>query len=133
MAFSTFSPKDIRTINITQKASDAVTRSLLADIPDIVIATPARAYITLSTSALSLDNLTHLVIDEADLVLSYGHEEDLRLLVKSISKGVQISLISATPSTDVDVVKNLFSRNPYRLELDEAETDSASIAQYVVK
>ena len=108
-------------------------RSLLADSPDIVVATPARASVALNTSALSLDNLTHLVIDEADLVLSYGYDEDLKSLVKSIPKGVQTSLMSATLSADVEEVKGLFCRDPSVLELDEAQSDGADLAQYVVK
>ena len=52
---------------------DAVQRSLRANSPDIIIATPARAALNLNTDVLSFDNLNlfHLVIDEADVDLSY--------------------------------------------------------------
>lgn len=56
-SFATFATKDIRVVNLTQKVSDAVQRSLLADSPDIVIATPARASANLESSALSPDKL----------------------------------------------------------------------------
>ena len=117
--FSAFCAKDILTINTTQKISDDVQRSLLADIPDIVVATPARAALNLSTSALSLEHLVHLVIDEADLVLSYGYDEDLQNVAKAIPKGVQTFLMSATLTTEVETLKGLFCRDPVVLNLDE--------------
>ncbi|MCJ1388256.1 ATP-dependent DNA/RNA helicase [Xylographa bjoerkii] len=132
-SFSAFCAKNVSTINLTQKTPDTVQRSLLADFPDIVVATPARAFLNLSTSALSLQDLAHLVIDEADLVLSYGYEEDLQNVAKAIPSGVQTYLMSATLSTEVDTLKGLFCRDPVVLALDEAEDESSGVSQYVVK
>ena len=132
-AFSSFAAKDIRAINLTQKVSDSVQRSLLADSPDIVIATPARAALNLGSSSLSLDNLAHLIIDEADLVLSYGYDEDLQNVSKAMPKGVQTILMSATLTSEVETLKGLFCRNPAVLQLEEAETEGEGVSQYVVK
>ena len=132
-SFSAFCAKDITIINLTQKTPDTVQRSLLADLPDVVVATPARAFLNISTSALSLQDLAHLVIDEADLVLSYGYEEDLQNVAKAIPSGVQTYLMSATLSTEVDRVKGLFCRDPVVLALDEAEDENNGVSQYVVK
>jgi ATP-dependent RNA helicase DDX56/DBP9 len=132
-SFSAFCAKDVRAVNLTQKVSDAVQRSLLADSPDIVIATPARASVNLNSSALSLDNLAHLVIDEADLVLSYGYDDDLQNVAKIMPKGVQTILMSATLTSEVETLKGLFCRNPAVLELEEAENDGEGVSQYVVR
>ena len=102
-------------------------------MPDIVIATPSRASLNLNTSALSLNHLSHLVIDEADLVLSYGYEEDLQVLAKALPKGVQTFLMSATLTDEVDSLKGQFSRNPEILKLEEDEDDGGRISQYVVR
>lgn len=131
-AFSAYCTKDIRTINLTQKVPEAVQRSLLADRPDIVVATPARASVNISTSALSVDSLRHLVIDEADLVLSYGYDQDLETVAKAIPQGVQTFLMSATLTTETETLKGLFCRNPAVLEFEEAAEESR-ISQYVVK
>jgi len=81
-----------------------------------------------------VDQLAHLVIDEADLVMSYGHGEDLESLVKLLPSGVQTFLASATLATEVDTLKGLFCRNPVVLNLQEEEKESKkSISQYVVK
>jgi len=132
-SFSAFCAKDVRVINLTQKVSDAVQRSLLAESPDIVIATPARASLNLNTSALSLEDLAHLVIDEADLLLSYGYDEDLQSVSKAIPNGVQTFLMSATLTIEVEKIKGLFCRNPVVLKLEERDDDGGGVSQYVVR
>lgn len=132
-SFTAFCAKDVRAINLTQRVSDAVQRSLLADSPDIVITTPARAALNINTSALSLEHLAHLVIDEADLVLSYGYDEDLQNVAKVMPKGVQTVLMSATLTSEVETLKGLFCRNPAVLKLEEAEDEGEGVSQYVVK
>ncbi|KAI9789212.1 MAG: ATP-dependent DNA/RNA helicase [Candelina submexicana] len=132
-SLSSFCAKDIRFINLTCKVSDAVQRSLLTNSPDIVVATPARALLNVNSSALSVQNLAHIVIDEADTILSYGYEEDLNALSNSLPKGVQTILMSATLTTEVDDVKGLFCRDPIVLNLDEEEKQENDVIQYVVK
>lgn len=132
-AFSEFCSKDIRSGNLTQKVSDAVQRALLADLPDIVISTPARAIVNVNNSALALDNISQVVIDEADLVLSYGYEQDMQNLAKAIPRGVQTFLMSATLTSEVDTLKGLFCRSPAILKLEEAEDEGAGISQFAVK
>lgn len=131
--FSAFCGQDIRVENLTRKEDDKVQRARLLEAPDIVVATPGRANILVNAEALKLDNLAHLVIDEADLVLSYGHDEDLQQLAKSIPQGVQTFLMSATLKTDVDILKGMFCQDPTILEFDEEEQESAALDQYVVE
>lgn len=132
-AFTTFCHKDIHVVNLTQKVPDSVQRSLLANSPDIVIATPSRAALNIGSSSLLADNLSVLVIDEADLVLSYGYEEDLQTVAKSIPSGVHTMLISATLTTEVDTLKNLYCRDPVIIDLEDQPESKDSVTQYVVK
>ena len=129
-----FCPSDVSIINLAQKTSDAVQRSSLALLPDIVVTTPARAALNVNTAALSLDNVAHLAIDEADLVLSYGYEEDLQIVQKALPTGTQVFLMSATLSTEVDALKGIFCKDPVVLALDEEEAkEKNGVTQYVVK
>jgi ATP-dependent RNA helicase DDX56/DBP9 len=82
---------------------------------------------------VSLESLSHLVIDEADLVLSYGYDNDLQNISKIMPKGVQTMLMSATLTTEVETLKGLFCRNPAVLELKEPEDEGQGVSQYVVK
>jgi ATP-dependent RNA helicase DDX56/DBP9 len=133
VSLAAFCAKDVRSINLTQRVSDTVLRSILADSPDIVISTPGKVSQTLSSTAFSLENLTHLVIDEADLVLSYGYEDDINTIAKSIPSGVQTLLMSATLTTEVDTLKGLFCKDPAILKLQEKDEEGEGVTQYVVK
>ncbi|KAK9857856.1 hypothetical protein MYU51_020175 [Penicillium brevicompactum] len=133
VSFSSFCGKDIRSVNLTQKVSDEVQRSMLADFPDIVVSTPTRVYSNVNSSALSLDKVTHLVIDEADLVLSYGYDDDINALSKAIPRGAQTFLMSATLTSEVDTLKDLYCRNPVILKLEEKEEKGAGVSQFVVR
>ena len=108
-------------------------RSLLSNTPDIIVSTPARAWHAVSSSFLSLEKLTHLVLDEADLVLSYGYSEDLEQIAASLPKGIQTILMSATLTTEVDTLKGLLCRDPVVLNLEEKDAEGEGVSQYVVK
>ncbi|RGP62799.1 ATP-dependent rna helicase dbp9 [Fusarium longipes] len=131
--FASFCAKDISTAKLTDKVSSKVQRALLSVSPDIVISTPATAWQNVNSSALSIDKLTHLILDEADLVLSYGYSEDLENLSRSVPKGVQVMMMSATLSDEVDTLKGIFRRDPTLLDLKEKEAEGEGITQFVAK
>jgi ATP-dependent RNA helicase DDX56/DBP9 len=107
-----------------------VSSALLADKPDIVISTPSRALgllqskvchgltahgvYLISIQTLNLSSLESLVIDEADLILSYGHDEDVRQIFSGgyLPKVYQSFLMSATMTDDVETLKGLALRSP---------------------
>lgn len=130
---SAFCAKDVQAVKLTDQVSDAVQRSILSSAPDIVISTPARAWQNISTGALPVESLTHLILDEADLVLSYGYDEDLQNIARTIPKGLQTILMSATLTTDVDTVKGLFCRDPTVLDLEEPDAEGEGVSQFFVK
>ena len=114
-------------------SDEKVLRARLADAPDVVVATPGRANALVEAGVLDLEGLLGLVVDEADLVLSYGHEEDLKTLANVVPKGVQTVLMSATLRSEVEELKALFCQDPVVLELDETEKEDRNLKQYVVK
>ena len=106
----------------------------LAAGPDIVVATPARLRSHLLVAAegvapasaakrakkgparpaaaaaaeggvLSLERVGHLVIDEADLALSYGHGEDVSAILRAMPKIYTGFLASATLSAELESLK----------------------------
>lgn len=51
--------------------------------PDIVVGTPTRILAHIQAGNLSIkDTLEMLVIDEADLVFSFGYEDDVKAIIK---------------------------------------------------
>ena len=137
--FSAFCAKDVRVFNLNplnaskKKIPESVQRSLLAETPDIIVATPARASLYLQSSAFSVEEVSHLVIDEADLILSYGHDDDLQVIAEAVPQGVQTILMSATLSTEIDTLKGLFCRDPAVLDFQDTVDDGEGISQYTVR
>ncbi|KAH7378355.1 P-loop containing nucleoside triphosphate hydrolase protein [Pyrenochaeta sp. MPI-SDFR-AT-0127] len=132
-ALSAHCGQDIRIQNIAGKESEVVTKAKLADKPDIVIATPARASANINNGALAVEDLAHLVVDEGDLVLGYGFKEDLDQIAQNIPKGVQIFLMSATLNTEVESLGSLLCTNPVVLKLDDLDKNAQKVKQYVIK
>ena len=113
-----------------------MTRARLASVPDVVVATPSRASQWVNSSDLKLELLQHLVIDEADLVLSYGYEDDLQHLSSTLPSGIQTSMMSATLRTEVDTLTSLFCKDsePSILDLSAEEAaEKPTLAHYVVR
>ncbi|KAK0531169.1 Rho GTPase-activating protein, partial [Tilletia horrida] len=129
---------DVLVVNLARDASSSVHRLLLADRPDAVVSTPSRALKFLASSSsnksgaatgatLDLSRLESLVIDEADLILSYGHDADLRALLASpaFSRTFQSFLMSATMTKDVSILKGLVMRKPVVLNLPDHQAVTA--------
>ncbi|KAK5123667.1 hypothetical protein LTR85_002303 [Meristemomyces frigidus] len=135
--FTEFCAQDVRHENISRKEDVAVTRSRLAENPDIVVATPGRATQWLNQDVLKLVELKHLVIDEADLVLNYGYEEDLQGIAAALPTGVQKIMMSATLRTEVDTLTALFpsgGAKPTILDLSAEEAaEKPTLSQYIVR
>ena len=67
---------------------------LVGDLPDIVVGVPSRVVAHLKSGNLLLSkSLELLVIDEADLIFSFGYEEDLKTILKHLpEKGYQVNV-----------------------------------------
>lgn len=131
----TYCGRAITSVNLGS-ASEAVQSSLLADSPNVIISTPARARTHVDEGNIDPSGLRYLVLDEADLVLSYGYEDDLNHLasVLPIKKTLQTWLMSATLSEEVDRIKATFCRNVAILKLDDSgDGDENKLVQYYVK
>jgi len=132
--FAAFCSKDVQAARLTENVSEAVQRSLLANFPDVVVSTPARAWNVINSGALDVSKLQYLVLDEADLVLSYGYDEDMENIARSLPKGVQTTMMSATLSSELDTLKGIFCRNPVMLDLkEELGPEDEKLTQFYVK
>ncbi|KAJ1597052.1 hypothetical protein NDA14_004341 [Ustilago hordei] len=128
---------DIRLVNVARDASEKVQRLLLSEKPDVVIATPSKALSYLQNASLDLKSgMESLAIDEADLILSYGHDTDVKSLLSGnyLPSHFQSLLMSATMTSDVSKLKGLLLRKPVVLKLNESDESSASnLVQFYTK
>lgn len=130
--------KTIKLLNLSNQINEQVQHSLLLENPEILISTPSRLITAIEKNSdnISLKNLTYLVIDEVDLILSYGYQEDLDKLATflPLKKTLQTFLMSATLNEDINELKNKFCRSPAILKLNDDELNKNSkLIQYYVK
>lgn len=80
-----------------------------------------------------------VVIDEADLIFSFGYEKEMEDLLSRIQPPQdgckrQSFLMSATLDTDVAALKQLCLKNPVSLRLEEPDLpESGRLTQYVIR
>ena len=96
--------------------------AMLRDKPDVIISTPAGLLRYVKNGTLTLKNsVESLVVDEADLVLSFGYAKDVSEITKALPKIFQGFLMSATLTPDVDSLRKVVLHSPAILKLEEDE------------
>ncbi|KAI8874146.1 P-loop containing nucleoside triphosphate hydrolase protein [Ramicandelaber brevisporus] len=100
---------------------------------DILVTTPMRLVHALKTGGISLANVQHLVLDEADRLLDMGFLEQVDEIVSACTlPSVQKSLFSATiPSSVEDMAKSIM-RDPIRIVIGAKNAASENITQRLV-
>jgi len=82
----------------------------------IVIATPGRFLDHLkNTKGFNFQNLSMLVIDEADAILKIGFEQELKDIISLLPKKRQSLLFSATMNNKLDDIIRLSLKNPIQI------------------
>ncbi|TWW66183.1 putative ATP-dependent RNA helicase DDX56 [Takifugu flavidus] len=129
-----FCSRDVRVADVSGKADVSTQRPILMEKPDIVVGTPSRILAHLNAQNLLLhSSLEMLVVDEADLLFSFGFEADLKNLLCHLPKIYQSFLMSATLSEDVQSLKELLLHNPVILKLQGSQLpDSSQLQQYSI-
>lgn len=94
-------------------------------LPTILVCTPAACLSVLKSRKDLGPTIKHLVIDEADLMLSYGYEEDIKGVLGYLDR-YQCMLLSATLNDDVETLKGLCLHKPVIVKLEEAESGAAA-------
>ncbi|XP_026211298.1 probable ATP-dependent RNA helicase DDX56 [Anabas testudineus] len=127
--------RDVRVADISGKADLSAQRPILMEKPDVVVGTPSRVLAHISAQNLDLhSSLEMLVVDEADLLFSFGFETDLKNLLCHLPKIYQSFLMSATFTEDVQALKELLLHNPVILKLQGSQLpDSTQLQQYSIK
>jgi ATP-dependent RNA helicase DDX56/DBP9 len=102
-------------------------KAMLRDRPDVIVATPAGLLGHLRDGDVDLkSSLESLVVDEADLVLSFGYASDIEEIMKSMPKICQGFLMSATLSPELNSLKNVVLHSPVVLKLEQEESDRSA-------
>ena len=105
----------------------------LTNATHIVVATPGRLIDLIKRNAVNIKNISYLVLDEADEMVS-ALKEDLDAIIKGIPKTRRTLLFTATMSGPIkQLVQNYMSKHVVHIEADMATIGHQGIDhQYVV-
>ncbi len=97
---------------------------------DILVATPGRLIELIEKNAVHLEEVSMLVLDEADKMLSLGFKEEVDNILKHLPAKRQNLLFSATQNSDVKILQDALLQNPVTINIDrETQEDLVLIKQ----
>ncbi|MBS1686871.1 MAG: DEAD/DEAH box helicase [Bacteroidetes bacterium] len=95
----------------------------------IVVGTPGRVRDHIEKGTLKLNNVTHVVLDEADEMLNMGFEEEVREILKSVPEERRMLLFSATMPAQILKLAKTFMKEYDIVEVAKKEESKANIDQ----
>ncbi|KAF0914383.1 hypothetical protein E2562_028254 [Oryza meyeriana var. granulata] len=118
-----FCTSKLKVVQVNASMSDKDIKVALSGPPNILVTTPACVASCISKGIIRgssiKESLSMMILDEADLLLSYRCEDDLKALVPHIPRSCQSILMSATSSADIEKLTKLLLHNPFILTLTE--------------
>ena len=98
---------------------------------EILIATPGRLLDLYSQRAVRFDELTTLVLDEADRMLDMGFIHDIKKIMALLPRVRQTLLFSATFSNEICQLTKEFLKNPEEISVAPRNITAVSVAQTI--
>lgn len=131
-SFAIFRTIGVKPVVIIGGESTQRQRNALKANPNVIIATPGRLNDLLEQRAVSLANVTTLILDEADRMLDMGFAPQLKKIEQHLPKKRQTMLFSATMDHQIMSIANTFLQLPLRVEVAPAGTTASQITQEVI-
>ena len=100
---------------------------------DILVATPGRLLDLVDHNAVSLSDVQHLVLDEADRLLDLGFAEELQRVLALLPAKRQTLLFSATFAPEVEALAANLLRDPVRITVEAFERHKPDISQRAIR
>ena len=100
--------------------------------PHFIIGTPGRLKDLMTRKIVQLENVTTLVLDEADRMLDMGFLPDIRAIVNQTPEDRQTLLFSATMTPEISAIIKNFTKDPVTVSVCTAETNE-HIEQNVIE
>lgn len=127
--FSIGLPERIKTLAVFGGVSVNPQMKALQNV-NVLVATPGRLLELIDANAVSIEEISTLVLDEADKMLNLGFKEEMERIFKMLPRRRQTLLFSATLNESIDQVQADLLHNPQVIKIEEVEdTDLALIKQ----
>ena len=99
----------------------------------IVVATPGRLLDLIKRKAIKLNNITHVVLDEADEMLNMGFKEAIDEILSYTPETRSTWLFSATMPPEIKKIISKYMVEPREVTINQEEKSNKDIAhQYVI-
>lgn len=108
------------------------TQAELNNVTSLVIGTPGRIIDLIKRRIISTRLVRLLVIDEADEMLSYSFQEQIKTIMKYLSDTAQVCLFSATLSDPVLELTKQFMNNPHNILIKPEKLTLEGIKQFYI-
>nr|VZI39476.1 unnamed protein product [Spirometra erinaceieuropaei] len=132
-----YASRELNVVDVAQSSDVDILRPVLVEKPDIIVGTPFRILAQLHRKRLHFEDLTFLVVDEADLVLAFGYGKDIQELKSYLPKtNLQVVLMSATlDETTKELRRSIHTGEWVRVELPEENflPSNNRLTQYMIR
>jgi ATP-dependent RNA helicase RhlE len=98
---------------------------------DVLVATPGRLLDLYKQGFINLDQMHHLVLDEADQMLDMGFINDVKKIIKLTPSNRQTLLFSATMPVAIRELANSFLTKPKYISVDPVSSTAEKVSQKV--
>lgn len=128
--------KHTKGINLVAVYGGASISTQIRDIRrgvQIVVATPGRLIDLIERKAINLDEISYVVLDEADEMLNMGFKEDIETILQNTPKRESTWLFSATMPPEIRSVSKRYMKDPVEITVGKKNTANINVDhQYVV-
>src|SRR5215204_5058337 len=99
----------------------------------IVVATPGRLIDLIERKAINLEEISYVVLDEADEMLNMGFQEDIEFILQNTPKRESTWLFSATMPPAIRNVSKRYMKDPFEITVGKKNTANKNVDhQFVV-
>ena len=119
----------VKAVSIYGGQGMGIQLSALARGAEILVATPGRLIDHLKRGSIELNNITHVVLDEADTMLDMGFIDDIQFILDLTPEEKVMSLFSATMPTEILRLSEEYLKNPKQFLLDADDLSGEGIDQ----
>ena len=95
----------------------------------IVVGTPGRVIDHLEKGSLKLDEIKHLVLDEADEMLRMGFIDDVENILKTTPAEKQVALFSATMPPQIKRIASTYLKDPVEVAIASKTRTATTVRQ----
>ena len=98
--------------------------------PQIIVATPGRLIDHINRRTTRLNQVKHIILDEADSMLDMGFREDIEKILKTVPENRQTVLLSATIPPEIKKIAKSYQNNAQHIVVEADNITADKIEQY---